>query len=124
MFDLNLSESVRKVSNSVMKVSDGTREVSDGIKKVLDCVKKVTGGVWKASNGVNKVSVGVMKVTDSNRLGGVGRCQECAMVSKLSVRCHCTPRNQEGTCAAGEIRQNIKFAPFWCVFLTTKKGRS
>ena len=28
----------------------------------------------------------------------------------------CTPRNHQGTIAAGEIRQNIKFAVFWCGF--------
>ena len=34
---------------------------------------------------------------------------------------YCTTRNQEGTFAAGEIRRNIKFTAFWCVFLTKIK---
>ena len=34
---------------------------------------------------------------------------------------HCPSRNQAGIFATGEIRQNIKFAAFWCVFLTKKK---
>ena len=32
-----------------------------------------------------------------------------------------TPRNHQGTIPAGEIRQNNKFAAFWCVFLTKIK---
>ena len=35
-----------------------------------------------------------------------------------------TPRNHQGTIPAGEIRQNVKFAAFWCVFLDKNKGRS
>ena len=31
------------------------------------------------------------------------------------------PRNQAGVFATGEIRQNIKFAAFWSVFLTKIK---
>ena len=37
---------------------------------------------------------------------------------------HCPPRNHAGVSATGTIRPNIKFADFWCVFLTTKKSRS
>ena len=33
----------------------------------------------------------------------------------------CTPRNHQGTIAAGKIRRNVKFAAFWCVFLTKIK---
>ena len=33
----------------------------------------------------------------------------------------CPSRNQAGIIATGEIRQNIKFAAFWCVFLTKIK---
>ena len=36
----------------------------------------------------------------------------------------CPSRNNAGVFATGEIRQNVKFATFWSVFLTTKKGRS
>ena len=32
-----------------------------------------------------------------------------------------TPRKHAGTIPAGEIRQNSKFAAFWCVFLTKMK---
>ena len=34
---------------------------------------------------------------------------------------NCPSRNQAGICATGEIRQNIKFAAFWCVFWTKIK---
>ena len=33
----------------------------------------------------------------------------------------CPSRNQAGIIATGEIRQNVKFAAFWCVFLTKIK---
>ena len=33
----------------------------------------------------------------------------------------CPSRNQAGLFATGEIRQNVKFAAFWCVFLTKIK---
>ena len=33
----------------------------------------------------------------------------------------CTPRNNQGTFATGKIRLNIKFAAFWCLFLTKIK---
>ena len=34
---------------------------------------------------------------------------------------NCPSRNQAGIFATGEIRQNVKFATFWCVFLTKIK---
>ena len=34
---------------------------------------------------------------------------------------HCPSTDQAGLCATGEIRQNIKFAAFLCVFLTKIK---
>ena len=34
---------------------------------------------------------------------------------------NCPSRNQAGIFATGEIRQNVKFAAFWCVFLTKIK---
>ena len=34
---------------------------------------------------------------------------------------YCPSRNQAGVCATGEIRQQVKFAAFWCVFLTKIK---
>ena len=33
----------------------------------------------------------------------------------------CPSSNQAGVFATGEIRRNIKFAAFWCVFLTKIK---
>ena len=34
---------------------------------------------------------------------------------------HCPSGNQAGDFATGEIRQNLKFVAFWCVFLTKIK---
>ena len=34
---------------------------------------------------------------------------------------NCTSRNNQGPFATGKIRRNIKFAAFWCVFLTKIK---
>ena len=43
--------------------------------------------------------------------------EERGSIEKLD----CTPKNQEGTFAAGEIRRNKKIAAFSCVFLTKIK---
>ena len=34
---------------------------------------------------------------------------------------YCSPRNHAGVSATGKIRPKIKFAAFWCVFLTKIK---
>ena len=49
----------------------------------------------------------------SNRLG--------RDVERMHNVVNFTPRNQAGTIPAGEIRRNVKFAAFWCVFLTKRK---
>ena len=41
------------------------------------------------------------------------------MVSVRTV--NCTSRNNQVPFATGKIRRNIKFAAFWCVFLTKIK---
>ena len=40
---------------------------------------------------------------------------------RIARTLYCPSRNQAGVFATGEIRQNIKFADFWCVFLTKIK---
>ena len=43
------------------------------------------------------------------------------VMTLLQIRVDCLLRNQAGICATGEIRQKVKFAAFWCVFLTKIK---
>ena len=51
---------------------------------------------------------------------GVSRLAR-AFANRLFTRLECPSRNQTGVFATGEIRQNIKFWAFWCVFLTKLK---
>ena len=42
---------------------------------------------------------------------------EICSVTEILGRINCTSRNNQGPFATGKIRQNLKFAAFWSVFL-------
>jgi hypothetical protein len=43
------------------------------------------------------------------------------IISRILIWINCPSTDQAGLFATGEIRQNIKFTAFWCVFLTKIK---
>ena len=60
---------------------------------------------------------GLRRIPQHKGWGNKGRKYSFWSIQHLISRINCPSRNQAGVFASGEIRQNIKLAAFWCVFL-------